>query len=75
MRDLIARLTGLHDKIADAVPQIKRGQVWCHQCGATRKVDGAHCLAHGWPKCCGYTMSIDSPAERAAAPSGARPRT
>lgn len=53
----------IHQKIADEIPQIKRGQVWCKECGRTLKVDGAECLRTGWPKCCGYTMTIDSPDE------------
>lgn len=47
-----------------ASPQLSRGVVWCHTCGRTQRVDPVHCLQHGWPKCCGSTMSIDSPAER-----------
>lgn len=45
--------------------KLSRGQVWCHSCGRTQRVDSAGCLRSGWPKCCGYTMSIDSPEERA----------
>ena len=54
----------IHKMIVDEVPQLKRGQVWCAQCGASLKVESSSCLAHGWPKCCGYTMTIDSPEER-----------
>lgn len=46
-------------------PQLKRGMVWCTVCGRTEKVDGADCLRHGWPECHGFTMTIDSPEERA----------
>lgn len=50
-----------------AIPQIARGQVWCRICGADAAVDGvAATLGGGWPKCCGQTMTIDSPEERAA---------
>ena len=56
----------LHDSIATAVPQIERGKVWCTVCHRMQRVDGADALRHGWPKCCGYTMTIDSPQERAA---------
>ena len=50
-----------------AIPQIARGQVWCKKCGHTEKVNGtAAIFGGGWPKCCGYTMTIDSPAEQAA---------
>ena len=55
--------TGLHDKLAKAHPSLERGQIWCHECGNTQKVDSAECLRSGWPKCCGQTMSIDSPEE------------
>ena len=55
----------LHRSIVEEVPQLKRGQVWCVKCGATFKVDSARSLRHGWPLCCGQTMTIDSPAERA----------
>jgi hypothetical protein len=54
----------IHNTIVESVPQLKRGVVWCHTCGATMKVDSGDCLRNGWPKCCGYTMSIDSPTER-----------
>ncbi len=67
----LAELAGgsMHRDIVSKVPSLKRGRVWCHTCGHTEAVDSAHCLAHGWPKHCGQTMSIDSPAERQAAAS------
>lgn len=65
-REFMSRATGLHANIANDVPQIKRGMVWCSVCGRSQKVDGAECLRSGWPKCHGYTMTIDSPEERAA---------
>ena len=58
--------TDLHDKIANDVYQIRRGMVWCRTCGASRFVNGGECLRSGWPKCCGYTMTIDSPEEQEA---------
>jgi len=63
---LAALATSLPDKLANCHPKLARGQVWCHRCGHTRKVDSAGCFARGWPLCCGETMSIDSPEERAA---------
>ena len=51
-----------YGRIAASHPSMQRGQVWCLECGATREVDPAHCVAHGWPRCCNRTMSIDSPA-------------
>lgn len=62
----VAALTGLHDSLATCHPSLKRGVVWCRTCGSSRKVDSADCLRHGWPKCHGATMTIDSPAEQAA---------
>ena len=47
------------------IPQLSRGQVWCRTCGHTEKVDSQNCLSNGWPKHCGYTMTIDSPEEQA----------
>ena len=48
------------------IPQFKRGMVWCTKCGSSEKVDAvANTMGGGWPKCCGYTMTIDSPEERA----------
>jgi len=32
----------------------------------SQRVDSVNALATGWPTCCGYTMTIDSPDERAA---------
>lgn len=59
-------MADIHDSIAKAVPQIERGKVWCIACGRVQRVDGADALRHGWPKCCGATMTIDSPQWRAA---------
>lgn len=56
----------LHKSIAAAVPQIARGKVWCITCGRMQRVDGAKALRQGWPKCCGATMTIDSPQWRTA---------
>lgn len=49
----------LYDAMAEAAKL--SGRVWCRKCGAMRKVDPAKCLANGWPKCCGETMTIDHP--------------
>ena len=59
-------MSALHETIAKAVPQIERGKVWCVFCGRMLRVDGADALRHGWPKCCGSTMTIDSPQWRVA---------
>lgn len=47
-------------------PKLTRGIVWCTVCGRSEKVNAGHALEHGWPKCCGYTMTIDSPQEAEA---------
>jgi Zn finger protein HypA/HybF involved in hydrogenase expression len=44
--------------------KLARGQVWCRECGRTQRTDSAEAMRHGWPKCCGYTMTIDSPEEQ-----------
>lgn len=60
---------GLHRRIVEDVPSLRRGRVWCQTCGYTRSVDAARYLATGWPTHCGQTMGIDSPEERAAGSS------
>lgn len=52
--------------VVDEVPQLRRGSVWCTVCGKSQAVNSGEALSSGWPKCCGYTMTIDSPEERAA---------
>lgn len=56
----------LYRTLGTCHPKLTRGQVWCLTCGATAKVDSGTALRSGWPKCCGFTMSLDSPDERAA---------
>jgi len=55
----------IHDKLSKCHPSLSRGMVWCRTCGKSKKVDSAECFRSGWPECCGYTMTIDSPEERA----------
>lgn len=61
---MIAKPHTIHNDIAANDPKIMRGQVWCRRCGTTQKVDPIACLQSGWPRCCGSTMTIDSPEER-----------
>lgn len=56
----------IYTNIVSNVPQLQRGQVWCRMCESTKRVDSAGALRCGWPKCCGETMTIDSPEWRAA---------
>lgn len=64
---LLNDVANLHDNIAQSDPKLARGRVWCTRCDRSQEVDSAECLRKGWPRCCGATMSIDSPAERKAA--------
>jgi hypothetical protein len=57
----VRSMIGLHERIVADVPALRRGRVWCRECGHTERVDSAECLRHGWPKHCGYTMTIDPP--------------
>lgn len=62
-------IAGLNDRIIDAAaashPSLTRGQVWCRSCGHTQRVNTPGAMRGGWPKCCGATMTIDSPEEQA----------
>lgn len=65
LEDMAAGVTGrIHHVLPESHPKLARGQVWCRTCGATLKVDPAGALRRGWPKCCGFTMTIDAPDER-----------
>lgn len=57
-------MASLHEKLGKCHPSLSRGQVWCTVCGRSEKVDSGECMRNGWPKCCGLTMTIDSPKER-----------
>jgi len=50
-----------YGKMARSHPSLERNRVWCRHCSHSQRVDSAHCLRHGWPKHCGYTMTIDHP--------------
>jgi hypothetical protein len=61
-----ARVANFSHQIAE-IPAIKRGLVWCTVCGREQATNAANNLrTGGWPKCCGVTMTIDSPEERAS---------
>jgi len=55
----------MYKEIANSHPSLQRGKVWCRTCKKSKQIDPAEALKTGWPKCCGYTMTIDSPAEQA----------
>lgn len=54
----------MYAEMAKSHPKLERGMVWCTTCGCSQRVNTADCLQNGWPMCCGYTMTIDSPQER-----------
>lgn len=56
----------LYETLANSHNSLRRGMVWCRTCGKSQGVNSAHALRYGWPKCCGQTMTIDSPEEREA---------
>lgn len=66
LEELAGRVERIHETLANSHPSLKRGQVWCRACGHTTKVNGPGALRYGWPKCCGSTMTIDSPDETRA---------
>lgn len=57
---------GLHSILGECHPKLARNLVWCIKCGREQRVIAGDCFREGWPLCCGQTMTIDSPAERAA---------
>jgi hypothetical protein len=57
-------MSDLASKLAFSHPKLERGQVWCRSCGSTMRVDSAGAMQNGWPKCCTFTMTIDSPEEQ-----------
>lgn len=56
----------LYEKIAQSHPKLARGRLWCTTCAFSYSFATSGGLQRGWPKCCGYTMTIDSPEERIA---------
>lgn len=59
-------MSNLTKKMVESHPKLKRGKVWCMTCGRCQSVNSAWCIWAGWPECCGYTMTLDSPEERIA---------
>jgi hypothetical protein len=52
------RLVGLHEKLAEAHPKLRRGLVECPTCGRRMTVNSAKHMRKWWPKCCGYAMPL-----------------
>lgn len=58
----ISSIFGIHQKIADDVCAGVQYSVKCLTCKTSREISSeefAQYLAHGWPKCCGYTMRLE----------------
>ncbi len=53
----------MYGEMAEATIRKAGGNfVWCKNCHRKTEVDHAAALSGGgWPKCCGYTMTIDPP--------------
>jgi len=43
----------------DPTGKLRRGLVQCRTCKRIESVESASCMQTGWPKCCGYTMTLD----------------
>ena len=56
---LIKNIRNLHSNIANDIWGPGNRLVTCRICGNQKEVNPACCLSDGWPKCCGYTMTID----------------
>lgn len=67
MSHVINRVRNIHENIADDLEAHRRelgyaiGYVMCRHCGRIERQDMEDGLRNGWPKCCGYTMTIDVP--------------
>lgn len=52
----------MYEEMAEVTMRKAGGNlVYCRECGAVQIADHRLCLREGWPKCCGYTMTIDPP--------------
>lgn len=67
---LAEELLNLPIDVAEAIGN--PNMVWCRHCGRSQSVDAANCIRSGWPKCCGYTMTIDLPSLETETISAAR---
>jgi len=56
-------MTALQDKLIECHPKLAARKVWCRTCRREESMEDRNGLRDGWPKCCGYTMTIDPPGE------------
>jgi len=64
MKDLIDMKSNIiEQKIIDEVmehPLMKKNELSCRHCGKKINYDNRVALKYGYPKYCGYTMTIDN---------------
>ena len=53
-----------YQAIANSHPKLAAGMAYCHSCERSQHVNSGAAPKTGWPKCCGYTMSLDTPEDR-----------
>jgi hypothetical protein len=58
----------LYADLAACDPKLRRNRVWCRECGRTLAFDSESGFRHGWPQCCGMTMTIDAPDDAESRP-------
>ena len=52
----------VEERIIDEVmkhPLMEKNELSCRNCGKKIKYDNRVAMEYGYPKCCGYTMTID----------------
>lgn len=52
-------MADIYSRTADSHPHLRRGKVWCRKCRREQAINSADGIRNGWPRCCGYTMTID----------------
>ena len=53
----------VEERIIDAVMEhslMKKNELSCRHCGKKIKYDNRIAMKYGYPKCCGYTMTVDN---------------
>lgn len=57
LQHVIGNLDNMYESMASDLGN----RVKCNTCKKEKQVDSAKCLRSGWPKCCGYTMTLLPP--------------
>lgn len=53
-RRVAGAISAMYADAASGLPD----EVHCRTCGSVQRVDPEDCLRHGWPVCCGATMTL-----------------